>query len=273
MGDKNPILHSLEIIENQISEKLTVEHIANSIHFSKFHYQRLFREMVGDSVMEYVTKRKLTLAGKELLETDTAVVDIAIKFGFDSREGFARSFKAYMGVAPGEYRKYGLAAIAKKTVKERGKMTYSKATDEIIRELNGFIVTAKETANMARKEELPNYTAFWGLIADRTDELANRVQDVLERITTIAERPDEITNRFSILHVITDTAFESNLLALNVGLTVSRAQPAHAAAQNPMCQKYLALANAAVLKASKITEFFNELSALIFDDVCCHLFS
>ena len=43
MKDKDPILHSLEIIESQICEKLTVEYIARGVHFSKFHYQRLFR--------------------------------------------------------------------------------------------------------------------------------------------------------------------------------------------------------------------------------------
>ena len=105
MFNGNPISRSLEIIESQISEKLTVEYIASRVYFSKFHYQRLFRETVGDSVMEYVTKRKLTLAGQELLETDAAIVDIAEKFGYDSREGFSRSFKAHMGVTPGEYRK------------------------------------------------------------------------------------------------------------------------------------------------------------------------
>jgi len=267
MENKNPILHSLEIIENQISEKLTVEQIASTVHFSKFHYQRLFREMVGDSVMEYVTKRKLTLAGKELLETDNAIVDIATKFGYDSREGFSRSFKAYMGITPGEYRKYSLASIAKKTVKERGKMTFSKTTDEIIRELNDFIVRAKETANLARKEGLPNYAAFWSTIADKTDSQANRVQSVIERVTAIAERPAEITNRFAILRVITDNAFEFNLLAFYVGLTISRAQPEQSAMQNPICQKYYALASMAVLKASKAAEFFGELSALIFDDI------
>ena len=267
MRNKNPILHSLDIIENQISEKLTVEHIANSVHFSKFHYGRLFREMVGESVMEYVTKRKLTLAGKELLETDAAIVDIAVKFGYDSREGFSRSFKAYMGVTPGEYRKYSLATIAQKIVKERGKMTYSKTTNEIIRELNDFIAKAKETANLARKEKVPGYETFWSVIADTTDNLANRVRSALERITAIAERPDEITNRFAILRVITDNAFESNLLAFNVGLMVSRAQPEHATIQNPMYEKYFSLAAAAQLKASKIADFFNELSALISDDI------
>jgi AraC family transcriptional regulator len=267
MQSKNSIAHSLEIIENQISEKLTVEHIAGSVHFSKFHYQRLFREMVGDSVMEYVTKRKLTLAGKELLETDAAVVDIAVKFGYDSREGFSRSFKAFMGVTPGEYRKYSLAAIAQKTVKESGKMTYSKTTNEIIRELNDFIVRAKETAGSARKEKSPGYEDFWSVIAGTTDGLANRVQSALGRITAIAENPDEITNRFSILRVLTDNAFESNLLAFNVGLMVSRMQPEHAVPQNSMYKKYYSLAAAAQLKASRITDFFNELSALISEDI------
>jgi len=287
MGSKNPILHSLDFIENQISEKLTVEHIAGSVYFSKFHYQRLFREMVGESVMEYVTKRKLTLAGKELLETDAAIVDIAMKFGYESREGFSRSFKAYMGVAPGEYRKYSLATIAQKKMKESGKMNYSNTTDEIIRELNDFIVKTRETAMLARKVKIPGVPgvpgseAFWSVIADATDNLANRVQSALERITAIAERPDEITNRFSILRVLTDNAFESNLLAFNVGLMISRTlpgcmgeqfaeqatSPEHATVQNPMYEKYLSLAATAQMKAGKIEGFFNELSALISDDI------
>jgi len=259
MEKKNSILHSLEVIENQISEKLTVEHIANSVHFSKFHYQRLFREMVGGSVMEYVTRRKLTLAGKELLETSTAVVDIAIKFGYDSREGFARSFKAYMGVTPGEYRKYGLAAITQNKVKEQGKMTYSKTTNEIIRELNEFIVKARDAAGFARQEDR-------GIFADRTDALANRMQAVLERITAIAERPDEITNRFAIINIIIEASDEFTLLSFHMHLMFSRERDADPA-QNPMCQKYFALASTARLKLNKIMDFFNELSALIWDDI------
>jgi len=57
-----------------------------------------------------------------------------------------------MGVTPGEYCKYGLAAINKKTIKEREEMMYSKTTDEIIRELNDFIVKAKETAVLAQND-------------------------------------------------------------------------------------------------------------------------
>ena len=103
--DEHSVFRSLEIIESRITEKLTVESIAAGVFFSKYHYQRLFREIVGDSVMEYVTKRKLSLAGKALLETDADIIDIAMDYGYESRDVFSRSFKAYMGVSPSEYRK------------------------------------------------------------------------------------------------------------------------------------------------------------------------
>ena len=66
MEKENPVFRSLELIESRILEKLTVEDIASGVYFSRNHYQRLFREIVGNSVMEYVTKRKLTLAGRTL---------------------------------------------------------------------------------------------------------------------------------------------------------------------------------------------------------------
>jgi AraC-like DNA-binding protein len=196
MDKEHPVFRSLEIIESRISEKLSVENIANSVYFSKYHYGRLFREIMGDSVMEYVTKRKLSLAGEALLETDVNILDIALRFGYDSHEGFTRSFKAYMGVTPTAYRKYGLASIYKKTVKEKCTMLYSKITDEIVRELNAFIAAANELAQSARKIEAPSYKAFWNSVAEDTDSIADRVKAALDRISSITENPDEIVNRF-----------------------------------------------------------------------------
>lgn len=54
MNRQEPILKSLAVIEEKIQEKLTVESFAGSLHFSRYHYQRLFREAVGESVMRYV---------------------------------------------------------------------------------------------------------------------------------------------------------------------------------------------------------------------------
>ncbi|GHU79591.1 hypothetical protein FACS1894191_2730 [Clostridia bacterium] len=267
MDRENTVFRSLEIIESRIAEKLTVENIADSVYFSKYHYQRLFREIVGGSVMEYVTKRKLTLAGRELLETNGAILDIALQFGYDSHEGFTRSFKAYMGVTPTEYRKYGLAAISQKSVKERADMTASKSTDEIIRELNDFIAKARETAEYARKSGVREYTPFWDTIARKTDALADRLKAVLERITAIAAYPDEISKRFVIIKAIEDIAFETNLLAFNAGLMVSRGQPEHIRIQKPLCDRYNELARASGLKAGKAARLLGELSSCIFADM------
>ena len=266
METENPIFRSLEQIEGRISEKLTVENIARAVFFSKFHYQRLFREIVGDSVMEYVTKRRLTLAGRALLETDAAIVDIALEYGYDSREGFTRSFKTYMGVSPTEYRKYGLTAISQKTIKERFNTTYSKNTDDIVRELNDYIAKAKETAITARKLESPA-KAFWMALADKIDTHTDSVKKQLERISSIAEHPDEITNRFEIVKAIEDAAFGSNIFALNAGLMAARSLPEHAEPQKQLAAQCLELARNSVVKSSKVVAFFNELATLIFDDM------
>jgi methyl-accepting chemotaxis protein len=93
------------------------------------------------------------------------------------------------------------------------------------------------------------------------------VKAVLAGITAIADHPDEITNRFNIIRILEDIAFQSNLLALNVGLMVSRAQPEHAVLQKPLCNKFYHLAQLAAIKTSKIVEFFAELTALIFADI------
>ena len=273
MDNNNPVFRSLDIIERRIMEKLTIENIASSIHFSKFHYQRVFRDIVGDSVMGYVTKRKLTLAGRELLETDATILEIALMFGYDSHEGFTRSFKAYMGVTPTEYRKYHLSAISLKTIKGKCAMLYSKTTDGIIRELNDLIVQAKETAEYTRKNKEANveaakfYSEFWDFIADKADAMADGLKAYLERISTISQHPDKISARFIIVKAIEDIAFKSNITALNAGLMISRAAPEHSEVFKPICDKYYALAGAAQMRVGKVVEFFNELSALIFEDM------
>ena len=271
--NKNPIFRSIGIIEERIQEKLTVENLANSIHFSKYHYQRVFREVVGDSVMRYVTKRRLSLAAEELAETDTSVLEIALKYGFDSHEGFSRSFRAYLGVTPTEYRKYHLSVTLPKTQKERCVMLYSKTTNEIIRELNSLIVQSKETAMYTRKyvETAPEVTDFYlqfgNRVADRADGMADELTKMLDQIASITHSTDEISARFLILKILENAAFQSRITAFHVRLMITRAKPEHRTAFEPICAKYDALAQNAQIKADRIAIFFNELASQIFCDM------
>ena len=271
--NKNPIFRSIAIIEERIQEKLTVENLANSVHFSKYHYQRMFREVVGDSVMRYVTKRRLLLAAEELAETDISVLEIALKYGFDSHEGFSRSFRAYMGVSPTEYRKYHLTITLPETWKERYIMLYSKTTDEIIRELNSLIVQLKETAAYTRKylETAPEATGFYlqfgNCIAARANGMVNELTKMMDRVTSITYRPDEISSRFLILKVLENAAFQSRITAFHARLMVMRTKPEYRAVFEPICIKYDTLAENAQIKADRISNFFNELTSQIFGDM------
>lgn len=267
---KDTIARSLEIIEAHIRDKLRSDDIANSVFVSKYHYQRMFHEIMGDSVMEYVKKRKLSLAGRELIKTDTAILDIALKFGYGSHESFTRSFKAYMGVTPRAYRKYGPFPIfQKQLVRECTNMNdrYGKITDEIVRDLNGLITQIRQTSDFALKNSPMCCVVFWETVVKRANSFADGLNNKLSQITAMSRNPDEITKRFEMIKIIEDTVFNTNLLAFTVGLYVSRSTPENFKIQEPICNKFSGLAENSKSKINHITEVFNELATLIFEDI------
>lgn len=273
MKDNNPIFQSLAMIEEMIQEKLTVEKLAEGIHFSKYHYQRIFRETVGETVMGYVIRRRLFLAAENLAGTEDSVLAIALKYGYDSHEGFTRSFKAYMGVTPTEYRKYHSALGFPGAKKEESAMMDSKATDEMIRELNSLIVQAKETAaDIGTQKGVDGsaavvYAQVWEFASGRAEKMAEELTKVLERVTSVTQGTDGISARFMIVKAVEDAAFEAGVTAFQLGLMVARAMPEHRAVFRPLCEKYDRLAQNARIRAGKIVDFLNELSALIFQDM------
>lgn len=271
MSNREPVFRSLAIIEENIRRKLTVEGLAGSIHLSRYHYQRLFRETMGESVMGYVNRRRLALAAEDLAETDESILAIALKYGYDSHEGFSRSFRAHMGVSPREYRKYHLSGYAAKTRKETV-MNYSKTMDEIIRNLNNLIAQIRETAEYTRKNRAASgtaefYSGFWDAVAASADGIAEELGTVLKRITNLQQRPDEISARFLIMKSMETTALKTDILAFQVRLMMARAKQEHRIAYEPVTTRYVELAQNARMKLGKIAEFFQELTALIFQDM------
>lgn len=272
MNEKDPIFRSLAMIEERLQEKLTVEMLAEGIHFSKYHYQRIFREAVGETVMGYVNRRRLFLASGELARGRDSVLAIALKYGYDSHEGFTRSFKAHLGVTPTEYRKYH-SSIGFPGRKKEEKAMYSKSAEGMVRELNSLIVQAKETAEDTRKykgadrEAAAVYAQVWEFAARRADKMAGQLEEVLKRITSVTQNPDEISARFLIVKAVEDAAFEASVTAFQVGLMIARALPEYRSAFEPLCARYDSLAQNARVKSGKIADFLGELWQLILQDM------
>lgn len=98
------IQRTLDYIEGNLHEQISLEKLAEVACFSPFHYHRVFQVMVGESVMDYVRKRRLTVAAERLFYTDEKVISIAVDVGFQYQESFNRAFKKYYSVSPKQYR-------------------------------------------------------------------------------------------------------------------------------------------------------------------------
>ncbi|MCP3027838.1 AraC family transcriptional regulator [Halobacillus sp. A5] len=104
MDYSDSIQRALDYIEENMQEQLKLEELAEASCFSPFHFHRVFQAMVGEPVMDYVRKRRLTSAAERLFYSEEKVIDIALDVGFHYHESFNRAFKKCYGVSPKQYR-------------------------------------------------------------------------------------------------------------------------------------------------------------------------
>lgn len=97
------IQKTLDYIDENITERITADKLAKLAGFSTYHYYRIFNSLVGVSVMEYVTRRKLQYALHEL-NNGEKIVNIALNYSFETHTGFTKAFKKHFGCAPNFYR-------------------------------------------------------------------------------------------------------------------------------------------------------------------------
>jgi AraC family transcriptional regulator len=96
---------ALEYMEENLTEDITLADISKAVNLSAFHFQRAFTLLTGMSPAEYLRKRRLSQAASELVKGDGKVIDIALKFGFNSPESFTKAFTRFHGVSPAQAKK------------------------------------------------------------------------------------------------------------------------------------------------------------------------
>lgn len=156
------IQKAINYIEEHLHETITMEQIAQEVNASVFHFQRTFSILTDMSIADYIRRRRLTLAAQELINTDSKVIDIAYKYGYDSPEAFTKAFRKQHNVTPSEVRKqqgplqsYN-RLIIQVTLKGAEPMKYN-----IVEKEKFQVVGVKRTYNCQTGENLQGIPQFW----------------------------------------------------------------------------------------------------------------
>ncbi|WP_199614587.1 AraC family transcriptional regulator [Paenibacillus alkalitolerans] len=98
----------IDYVEAHITEELSLSRLAQVARFSDFHFHRVFESMAGETVMEYVRKRRLARSAYQIAHSNERLLDIALENGFQNHETFTRAFKRMFELTPADYRKKGI---------------------------------------------------------------------------------------------------------------------------------------------------------------------
>lgn len=152
-------------IRDHEDEALTLRALAGRLGYSEYYATRKFREISGMQLREYLRRRRLAFALKEVRDSDRSFLDIACDYGFSSHEAFTRAFKAMYGITPNAYRRNPVPVVlrAKLNPFDRyffglGEIGMTKATEDI----KIYLVTIPAHKFLhIRNYESRGYWDFW----------------------------------------------------------------------------------------------------------------
>lgn len=151
---------ALEYLESHLTEGADLEEAAKIASCSVYHFQRIFPCLAGIPLSEYLRRRRMTLAATDLLE-GAKVVDVAIKYGYESPTAFNRAFQSVHGIAPskaqggGRLKAYPPISF-RITVKGATEMEYRIIKREAFRVIG---ISARISANI--EESFKEVPALW----------------------------------------------------------------------------------------------------------------
>jgi len=95
---------ALAYIEEHLTEDIDYKEVSKIACCSEYHFKRMFSFLSGIGLSEYIRRRRLTLAALDLKDTNMKIIDVAVKYGYDSADSFSRAFHSMHGILPSEAR-------------------------------------------------------------------------------------------------------------------------------------------------------------------------
>jgi AraC family transcriptional regulator len=153
---------AVDYIEANLAGDIDMEKAARIACCSSFHFRRMFFAFAGETAAEYVRRRRMTLAARELTSIKTKVIDAAVKYGYDSPDAFTRAFRNVHGVTPAAARGPGVTLAAYPRISFNRNLAGGNNMDYKIIEKPAFDIIAKARKfTTAQGENFIKIPQFW----------------------------------------------------------------------------------------------------------------
>jgi AraC family transcriptional regulator len=214
--------NALSYIEDNLTNDIDFTEVARLAFCSEYHFKRMFSFLAGVTLSEYIRRRRLTLAAFELNSSNVRIIDVAIKYGYNSPDSFTRAFESLHGITPSEARNNGqsLKAYPQMTfqlsIKGGSEMNYRIEEKEAFR-----IVGIKKRVPLIYNGVNPEIASMWGSLNTETIIKLKSLSNVepfglLSASTNFSEGRMEGGELDHYIGVATDNEVPDNLAYLEV---------------------------------------------------------
>jgi AraC family transcriptional regulator len=214
--------NALSYIEDNLTNDIDFTEVARLAFCSEYHFKRMFSFLAGVTLSEYIRRRRLTLAAFELNSSNVRIIDVAVKYGYNSPDSFTRAFESLHGITPSEARNNGqsLKAYPQMTfqlsIKGGSEMNYRIEEKEAFR-----IVGIKKRVPLIYNGVNPEIASMWGSLDTETIIKLKSLSNVepfglLSASTNFSEGRMEGGELDHYIGVATDNEVPDNLAYLEV---------------------------------------------------------
>ncbi len=152
-------------IREHRDEALTLRALSGRLGYSEFHMTRKFREISGMPFREYLRRRKLAFALKEVRDSRRSFLDIALDYGFSSHEAFTRAFRDTYGVIPSQYRRAPKPVVLRTKINPFDRYFFGLGEIGMVKSADGvktyFITIPAHKFLHVKNYESNGYWDFW----------------------------------------------------------------------------------------------------------------
>jgi AraC family transcriptional regulator len=214
---------AIDYIEENLTEEISFKKVAKLACCSEYHFLRMFSFLAGVTLSEYIRRRRLTLAAFELVHSNIRIIDVAVKYGYNSPDAFTRAFGNLHGITPSEVRSKGGALKAypkmtfQLTIKGSSEMIY-KITQKEAFSIVGVMKRVPIVFNGVNKEIEGMWKSLDEKMISTMKELSNtEPRGIISASTNFSEeRMQEKGELDHYIGVATTLAYPDHLVSLKV---------------------------------------------------------